>query len=447
MGDAQSLKRILGTPTAFLIGMGVAIGSGIFRNPGIVAGYLESTWLILAAWMIGGVVALCQGLVSAELATRFPRSGGEYVYLREAYGEFVAFFFGWAYTIFIIGGATGVIALAFGDFACELFAAGTDYAGGFAAAAIVAVTIVNLLGLRAGAGAQNALTILKIVALLAIVAVGLGWGSSSPAPAASVATSGAPITISVFLAAMLFVFWSFDGTTDAVKMAEEIKDVRRALPRALILSALSIAGLYLLVNAALLRLVPAEEMNDYASVPGEALRRVFGETGRRAVLVVAMLACLGAISSMVLATVRVTFALARDGLTFRFMSRMSKAQAPIPALIVVACFALLLVTNRSFEKALGIYYFAAAVLFGLAYGSLIVFRLREQSFPRNTFRAPAGPLLAALLIIVQFALAVNVALTQPRDALLTTLLLAFFVVLYFVWKRFAKPTDPADSCY
>jgi APA family basic amino acid/polyamine antiporter len=213
----------------------------------------------------------------------------------------------------------------------------------------------------------------------------------------------------------------------------------------LITSALSIAALYLLVNLALLRVLTPEEIAGRPSALGDALGRLVGPGGAKAVLVVAMLACLGSVSSMVPAAVRVTFALSRDGLTFRFMSRMSKSQAPVGALLVVAGFALVLVTQRDFASAPGIYYMVSTVLFGLAYASLIVFRFRESRFPEKAFRCPVGPVLAAVLIVVYLALAVNIAVGQGRDALLVGAGLALFVPLYFVWKRFAKPAGSANS--
>ncbi|MCH7813989.1 MAG: amino acid permease, partial [Planctomycetes bacterium] len=145
------LKRVLGLPTAFLLALGVAVGSGIFRTPGLVAAALGSGGWILLAWVCGGVVVLMQGMVTAELATRFPQAGGEYVFLRETYGRFMAFFFGWGYTIFIVGGASAAIAAGFGDFACELFGLAGRWSGAWGAGAIVAVVARNAVGIRAGA--------------------------------------------------------------------------------------------------------------------------------------------------------------------------------------------------------------------------------------------------------------------------------------------------------
>ncbi len=427
------LKRILGAPTAWCIGMGVAIGSGIFRTPGDIATQLPSTTLIVAAWIVGGLIVSIQGLVTAEVATRFPQAGGEYVFLREAYGRFVAFFFGWAYTVFVIGAGSAVIAIAFGDFACGFFGLAPTHAGVLGAAAIIAVTGVNVLGLRTGANTQNVLTILKILALLIIVVAGLFRGTT-PLTAA-VALQQQQFSFGPFLAALLPVLWSYDGTTDSVKLAEEIRDVRRALPMAVIGSAVSLTVIYVLVNLALLRVIPAHEMTGLASVPGAAMERLFGEKGAVAISVVAMLVCLGSISSTIPATVRVTFALARDGLTFRRLASMSEDQAPVPALLVVGGIATLFALLRDFTQVMGIYFLAATVLYGLSYASLIVFRHREREVPAHVFRCPCGPALALTAIVVQFSIAAYIAVQSPRDALYTGALLIVLAVLYFAWPK------------
>ena len=169
------------------------------------------------------------------------------------------------------------------------------------------------------------------------------------------------------------------------------------------------------------------------------MSRLFGDTGRNVMLVVAMLVCLSALSATVLATIRVTFALARDGLTFGFMARMSRGQSPVPALLVVCGFATVLVMLRDFEHVLGIYFFAAAILYGLSYASLIVFRYRERAFPPNVYRCPIGPVMAGVIIVIQCAIAVNICKTQPKDVMYTTLMLALIGLLYLVWKRATKP--------
>jgi APA family basic amino acid/polyamine antiporter len=380
------------------------------------------------------------GMVSAELATRFPRAGGEYVYLREAYGEFTAFFFGWAYTIFIIGGGAAVIAAAFGDFGCDLLGWPPDRSGYLAAAAVVGVTGVNLLGLKAGAGWQNVLTVLKVGALVVVVGIALGSGNE-PIRFWTTPPASDRSLILLLPAAVVPVLWAYDGCTDSVKLAEEIKDVRRAMPRALIGSALAVTALYVAVNLAFMRMMSPQDMAGLKFVPGVFMEERFGRAGQQAMLALAMLVCLGSLSSTVLATIRVTFALARDGLAFRFMSHMSRSQAPIPALLVVGAFALVLVLNREFTEVLEIYFLASAILFGLAYASLLVFRNRDRGrFPASAFRCPAGPAMAVALIFIQLALAAGIVARNPIDATYTGLLLLACGLLYGVWKMTASRT-------
>jgi len=207
------------------------------------------------------------------------------------------------------------------------------------------------------------------------------------------------------------------------------------LPLAVVGAAASLTLVYALVNVALLRIIEPSEMVGLASVPGAAMERMFGASGRSAMLVMAMLVCLGSISSTIPATVRVTFALARDGLTFRGLARMSDGQAPVPALLAVGAIAALFALLRDFTQVMGIYFLAATVLFGLSYASLIVFRSREDRMPAHVFRCPFGPALAVTAIAVQLAVATYIAIQSTRDALYTVGLLMFLAGLYVVWPK------------
>lgn len=454
--------------------MGVAVGSGIFRTPGDVAAALHDPLWIIVAWLVGGLVALMQCLVTAELATRVPQDGGEYVFLKKAYGEFAAFFFGWAYTIFILGGGTALIAAALGDFACELVHIDGRWSGWIAAGSIALVAGVNMAGLRIGAGMQNVLTVLKLAALAGVIVAGFAFAvdpAFAPATQAEGASQqdlagasaaagfaaptrasgewdvwrtlagGIPAT-SVLLAALLNVLWSYDGVADSAKLAEEIRDVRRAVPFGLVAGSLTLTALYLLVNLALLRVVPAEEMAELTFVPGEAMARLFGAPGRAAVLAVATVVCLGALAATLLAPVRVTFALARDRLAPAILGRMTNAQAPAAALAVVALLGIVLALNRSFSQALQIYYFASALLFGLTYASLIVLRRREPDPGPQVFRAPAGVAQAWVLIVIQVLIAWHTAAGRPMDVLYSCLLFAVLGGLYFLRTCTMSRTAP-----
>ncbi|MEQ8278910.1 MAG: amino acid permease [Deltaproteobacteria bacterium] len=438
----MALRRELGTVTAFLIGLGVAIGSGIFRTPSLVSGVISAPWMIVGLWGLGGLFILCSGLVSAELSTRFPQAGGEYVYLREAYGELPAFFFGWGYTVFIIGGGAATIAAACGEASAELFGVDQAYARYFGAGALVAVTGINAIGLKAGAWMQNVLTATKVLAIVGVSIAAFTWGDSTTDWTAPLVVPEDRTLFATLVLAFPPVLWAYEGTTDAVKMAEEVDDVHRALPRALIGSALTLTLLYVTINIAYLSVLAPSEIAASRFAPSDVMAKLFGEVGHKVMTLLSLVVFFGALSSTILATVRVTFALARDGLAPRGLARMSKSQSPVIALCTAASIALVFTLARGFSQILSIYFLAAAVLFGLAYASLLVFRHRDppEGPPKHVFRAPGGPVIALLLILTQLAMGAMIVVESPLDSLYTVLLLASLAVIYKVWRRFVPAT-------
>lgn len=428
-----TLKRLLGLPSMIAVGAGVAIGSGIFRVPGDIAGELQSTGMILLAWFVAGFITMIQSLVNAELATRYPEAGGEYQYLKYAYGNFAAFIFGWCCTVFISGAGIGAIAAALGDFGATL-ADQPNWSRPIGASAIVLVVGVNCLGLRSGAVAQNILTALKVLALIGIT-VGAIWycGRATPAPAES---SGPlrPTTLGGFSMATLFAFWCYTGATDSVRLAGEVHDTRRALPRALIGTTLLLTFVYVAYNYALLCAAPA------AAMAGRHDAHTLAFAGsplpiREVILIASIVVCLGAISAAALANSRVLFAMGRDGLAFRQLARMTRRQAPVPALLTIGLFALVFVWNRSFEQIVRVYFLGSAILFAMVYFSLLVFRRRERRSTDHdhagVYRLPAPTLWVGLLLAFEGALAANCIRESPVDSLATVL--AFLVTAGIYW--------------
>jgi len=449
-GPHKPLSRVLGPVTALLVGLGVAIGSGILRSPPLVASALGSPLWILGAWTFGGLFVLAQGLVSAELSTRYPEAGGEYVYLREAYGDFVAFFFGWGYSIFIIGGGAATIAAAAGEALGALLGASEGAARPLAALCVVAVVSINAVGVKAGAGLQNVLTAAKIVALLAVAGAAVLFGEGHTDFSAPLVLPEGASLVTALVAALPPVLWAYEGTTDAVKLAEEVEDPQRALPRALIGSALSLTALFVLVNLAYLVVLDPKALAASVLPANEVMQALLGEGGQRVMTALSLVIFLGALSATVLATVRVTFALARDGLTFGFMAKISARQAPVPALMVVGGIAVLFTLARGFSQILHIYFLAAAVLFGLAYASLFVFRRRDRARggpPPGVFVAPGGRMLAVLLIAVQCAMGALIIRTSPKDSLYTVGLLAAVAVLYVVWSGISRRSKKPEATH
>lgn len=418
----------MGTTTALCVGLGVAIGSGIFRTPGEIAKQLNSGGWIIAAWIGGGLFTLAAGLVSAELGTRLPRAGGEYAFLREAYGDFVGFFYGWAYTFFGIGVGVAIMAVAFGEVTCEFLGLSHGRTPMVAAAGLAVVTTINCLGLRAGAGTQNVLTFAKVAALAGVAVAAFFRGGVAASHPVSAPELGPSLT--QFAAGLGGALWAYDGATDSVKMAEEVHDVRRALPRALISASLLVTGLYVLVNLAFLHIMSPAEMAQSTFVGNDAMKRVAGPSGATVLAGLTSMICFGAMVSTQLSSVRVTYALSRDGLGFGFLSKMSAAQSPVAALVAVGVVSTVFASIRGFEQVLSIYLFSTSILFSLNYLSLLVLRRRDEGHPPGVFRCPVAPLLVAGLIAVQACIACQIAAASPRDTLGTCLLLAIIVVIY-----------------
>ncbi len=376
---------------------------------------------------------MSSSLVTAELATRCPRAGGEYVYLREAYGDGVAFVFGWGYTVFIAGGGVGVIAAALGESISPWL--GWNRPELMAAASVLVLAGVNALGIMAGAVLQNVLGVLKVAGLVGLAVLGLltGTSSNSAAPVLEAGPLGA-----AFLAAMPAVLWSYDGSSDSAKLAEEIKDVRRTLPIALVASAGLLTAIYLIFNLACLFVLGSSELSR-STFPAEDLaEQLLGPLGRPVLSALVAVTLAGALCSSLLSTSRVTFALARDGLAPARLAKVSSSQAPVPALALITLLAVTFTQLRGFREGIGVYFVASSILFGLSYASLLVFRRRDRvangSAP-GVFVCPQGPALAVGLILLQLAVAAGIAWADPVGAGVTLLMLGLAVVAYRVFAR------------
>jgi len=450
--ESDRLRPMIGAGTGILMGAGIAIGSGIFRSAGIVAEHAPSPLYTLGAWLLGGVFAATAGLLIAELSTRYPLVGGDYVYLKVAYGRFVAFFFGWGYTIFVGGCGIATMAAAFGDFGAQLLGR-TDapwLARGLSVGAIVVVTLINLAGLRAGAWTQNVLTLAKLAILGAIVVGAAVWGRS-PQWTATASTAGAAASgfaglmrgLGAFSGAMMAVVWCFAGTTDTDKLAQEFHDPRRSMPLVMFGTAATVTGVYLLLNWAFLRVLTPAEMAAAPVVPADVFLRWFGPAGGRLALLLALCVVFGALCSTILPVVRVPFALAQDGLIFRFMGTLSPGQAPTGALIATGLCAAVFAISGAFEDVLAVYTIATGVLFGLVNLSLFVIRRQEArglDRGRDYFRCPWGSAISLGLAAFQFLVAVGIAWTDLSEgsgklALSTLGLFAGISLLYLFWPK------------
>ena len=391
--------------------VGIMIGSGIFRTPGLVARELGRPWLTFVAWLLGGVLALLGSLVFAELATRYPRAGGKYVYAREAFGARAGFVVGWVEGLAIYTAAIAAIGVAGAEFIARIAGWPPGSVRWIAVGLVAGFTGINLLGVSSGRWAQNVITAAKVLALTAVVVVafaagtGAGWHGALP---------GAPTGGALFAAlavAAQSVIWSYYGAVDAAKIAEEVVDPTRTLPRIFLIGIAIVTALYLLLNAAFLHVLPFEQIAASNLVAGDVAAAVFGSSGGVIIAVLALLVVLASLNGNVFVTPRVIFGLARDGLGPAVLTRVNAGATPWTAMVLIGVVSMALAASGTFTQLLALAVALILMIDGLTAASLFVLRARQPDAP---FRVPLYPLVPALFILVYLALLVGTALATAR---------------------------------
>lgn len=328
----------LGLWDAIAIIVGVVVGTAIFTSPTLVFQNVAGPWQALGVWLLGGVLSWIGALCYAELATTYPRSGGDYEYLTRAFGRPLGFLFGWAQLSVILTGSIAAMAYAFADYASQIWGLRPGWGVWLAATAVVAITLINLLGVLAGKLVQNILGVAKVAGLAVVVVLGLGWGRIEEMNAAG------PIQGPGLGLALVFVLYAFGGWNDLVFVAAEVRQRRRNLPLALLVGIAVITAIYLLVNAAYLLVLGFDAARRSFTPAADVLGRLWGDWGAKGVALLVMLSALGAINGMILTGSRIYASLGRDYRTFAWLGRWNvRLGAPVGALCGQAAFALLLI--------------------------------------------------------------------------------------------------------
>jgi len=336
--DPDSAQAHLGLWDAVSIIVGIVVGTAIFKTPQFVFGNVDGPWQGLGCWALGGVLALIGSLCYAELATTYPRMGGDYVYLTRAYGRWVGFLFGWAQLSVILTGSIGAMAYAFADYAIELWSFDAQWTVWLAVTPVVVLTVLNLFGVVFGKTVQNFLTGVKIIGLAGIVVAGLVWGGDASLSATQ------PMTGPGFGLAMVFVFYAYGGWNDAAFVAAEVRQRRRNMPLALILGTAGIALIYLLVNGAYLLGLGFEGVRASSAPAADVAKLAMGDWGAKAISLLVMLSALGAINGLIFTGSRVYASLGADHRVFALLGRWNvRRAAPFWSLVAQTAIALLLI--------------------------------------------------------------------------------------------------------
>ncbi|PYU88233.1 MAG: APC family permease [Acidobacteria bacterium] len=427
------LKRTLRTADGLAMMVGIIVGSGIFRTPGIVARQLGRPILTFVAWVLGGALAFLGTLVFAELAARLPQAGGKYVYAREAFGRRAAFVVGWVEALGMYAAAIAAIGTVGGEYLGRLLGAPAGSTPWLAAGWVALFTWINLVGVASGRWVQNVVTAAKLLALAGLVVVafatGSGTGPSTVLPAAprGVAVWGA------LAVAFRSVIWTYYGYADAAKIAEEVVDPGRTLPRIFLGGIATVIALYLLLNAAFLHVLPIERIAASNLVAGDVAQAIFGAKSGIVMAALALLVVLAGLNGNVFVTPRVIFGLARDGLAPGVFARVNAGGTPWAAMLLVGVVSIALVATGTFERLLALAITLVLVVDGAMVFALV--RLRREQ-PDAPFLVPFYPLVPLLFVGVYAALFVGTALEQPALAALTIgLLVAVYGLSWTVRER------------
>lgn len=447
--ETQHLTGKLGAFDATMLVMGGIVGAGIFINPYVVAERVHSPVLILAAWVAGGVVAMLGAFVYAELADRMPHTGGEYAYLRECYHPVVGFLFGWVLLLVVMTGGMAAVAVTFARYFLALTGLGISERV-VVVWTLAILTVINCLGARLGGRVQSLLMVMKIVVIAGVILTGF-FLIQQPFPVLHPVLP--PIAdrrssfdlLTTFGAAMIPVLFAFGGWQTSNFIAGEIRDPRRNLVRALMIGVAGVIVLYVAVNAVCLRALGAEGLAQTTVPATEVMRRALGAGGAKLVALGIAVSTLGFLSQSILTGPRVYFAMARDGLFFRSVARITRrTRVPAVAIVLQSCWTAVIALSGSYEQILNYVVSMNFVFFGLSATCLFVLRRREAQAPPSVgrgFRVPGHPFTTILFIAACWLVVIDTIYKYPMNTLAGVAILLLGLPVYFVWHRLREKRD------
>ena len=435
----DGFRRELGLFDAVVVVAGGIVGVGIFANPSNVARIVADPLLILTVWAIGGAVALVGGFVWAELASRFPHVGGQYVYLQRAYPPVVGFLYGIALLFIINGGSLAAVSILFASYVDRSFVAlGPIGVKATAALALLSLTAINVVGVRAGARTNNVLMIAKVAGMIALVALAFAHGTT-PASRFDASTTGVKEAFSdvsprLLLTALVPILFAYGGWQSCANIAGEIRDPARNLARANVLGVIVVVVLYLSLNVAYLWVLTPAEVAASPALAADVARRVAGDAGARFVALLIVISSLGFLAVVILTGARLIYAMAADGLFFAPAARLHpRYRTPVVALWFQAAVSLVLLTTNTYDQLLSYVVFADWLFFGLTAASVFIVRRRSPRREDDTIaRTPGHPLTTALFVAVAAGIVVNSFAVYPRQSLTGTAILAIAAIVFLV---------------
>lgn len=455
------LVRDLGLLAAVAIVIGQTIGTGVFIVPAEMARSAGSAGLVTLVWIIGGALTLFGALSAAELGAAMPEAGGTYAYLDRAYGRVWGFLYGWMNSV--LGGPVAIATISAGllrfagflfpalaapifvwhapAFASHSYAVAITWAQIVSVAVIVVVTLVNCLSVKLGGEIQITLTIIKIAAILAVIALGFTFArhaSFHAFPGPGWSAGG----LSGFLTAMAAALWAYDGWANLTMVGSEVKDPGRNIPRSLFAGVLVVCGLYLGMSAVCFYVLPFAKVASSPFVAADVIAKAIGHNVASWIAIATMLCALGSINSSVLTNARVDYAVARDGLFFRVVRGVHpRFLTPVRALFFQAIIASLLALTGTFEQLANLYVFAQWIFYGLQTAGVIWLRHKDPGMSRP-YKTWGYPFVPIVFVIGAVALTVNLLIAMPVRSVIGLALILSGLLFYRNWSRKMPASSP-----
>ncbi len=419
------LLRILGVAFGLAVIVGSTLGIGILRTPGLVAGQLASPARILAVWLVGGLYTLLGAVCLTELGTMLPQAGGYYVYARRAFGDTVGFAVGWSDWITYCA-VLGYVTIAMGEFTAVLIPSLSPAVKPVAIAVLVFFAALQWAGLRLSSRFQEATTAIKCLAFLALVAACFAHAGSSPSPGSAAGpATGLPRSAGLvgLVVALQSVVITYGGWQSALYFTEEDRDPRRNLPRSMIGGVLSVLVIYLLVNLALLSVLPVADLARSTLPAADAAKVIFGGRGAQIITLLSLVSLPPLVNAIMMIATRILFAMGRDGLLWRGTGAVNERGAPVMAAVITTAVAAALIASGTFQTLVAVASFFLAVNYCVSCQALITLRQREPLMERP-FRAWGYPWSVGIVLAGAVAFLIGVLLGDTRTALVATGLLA-----------------------
>ena len=430
------LLQILGVGFGLAVIIGNTIGAGILSTPGTIAEHLPNPWLFIGVWIAGGLYALLGAISIAELGTMMPRSGGQYVFAHDALGDYAGFIVGWSDWISTCG-SSAFISLIIAQYAGVLFPGLVGKSTGLALAIVLLFGFIQWRGIRWGSGIQNITSLLKALAFIALVAACflLGGKNSALASAAPEAPHGLNLLVAMILA-LQGVIYTYDGWTGVIYFSEEVRNPDRDIPRSMFGGVLSVIAIYLLINLAILYVLPISEIAGSDLALGKAAQVIFGENGDRIFRSLMILSMLSAVNACQLMATRVLFAMSRDGLVSTKAARANKGGTPTVALFFSTLVAVLFIVTGTLDQVLAVVAFFFVVNYAISFG-LVFFLRRREPDRRRPYRAWGYPWTTGFSLVGSIAFLVGAAASDTRNSLYALLVLAASYPIFRLSKRLA----------